>query len=311
MQTLIIFNPYSGRGAGLRAKDSLCAALKRAEIKFDMVETEHAGHAILLAHRARIGGYSTVVAAGGDGTISEVVNGLMRASVSDGSALAGTLGVMPIGSGNDFATMVGASLDLEQAAERLAAGQTRIVDVGRAHYKVDGVWSDRYFDNNMGLGLEAAVIIESNKIRRLRGVILYATAAVRALIKQKSPHMHLRWEGADGEIGERDEGTLLVSVGNSQRAGGGFYLTPDARLDSTLLDVAIAKDISRPAVLALLPRAMFGKHTGHPAVTMLRIKKLTIAIADGAPMQMDGEIMAEKVNEVEITVLPQRLRVIV
>ncbi len=312
MQTLVIFNPYSGRGAGLRAKDGLCAALKRATVKFDMVETEHPGHAITLAHHARSGAYTTVVAAGGDGTISEVVNGLMLASLNGAqSPLAGVLGVIPIGSGNDFATMVGVSRNLDQAAQRLALSQMRIVDVGSAQFQVGEESQQRFFDNNMGVGLEAAVIVESNKIRRLRGMMLYASAALRALVKQESPHMRLRWETADGEIGERDEQTLMVSVGNSPRAGGGFYLTPAARLDSTFLDVAIARDISRPAILALLPRAMMGKHTGHHAVTMLRVRKLTIAIPEGAPMQMDGEVMAEKTTEIEISVLPQRLQVIV
>jgi YegS/Rv2252/BmrU family lipid kinase len=312
MQTLIIFNPYSGRGAGLRAKDSLCAALKRAAITFDMVETEHPGHAILLAHRARIGGYTTVVAAGGDGTISEVVNGLMQASLNGASSpVAGTLGVLPIGSGNDFATMAGVSRNLDVAAERLALAKMRVVDVGTAHYRVGDGWSARYFNNNMGVGLEAAVILESNKIRKLRGIMLYATAAVRALIKQKSPYMDISWELEDGEVVDYEKHTLMVSVGNGPRAGGGFYLTPDAKMDDDFLDVAIAKDISRPAVLALLPRAMFGKHTGHHAVTMLRVRKLHIAIPDGAPMQMDGEIMAEATTEVEIGLLPQRLQVIV
>ncbi len=312
MQTLVIFNPYSGRGAGLRAKDSLCAALKRTALPFDMVETEHAGHAILLAHRARIAGYTTVVAAGGDGTISEVVNGLMRASLYGApGAVAGTLGVLPIGSGNDFATMAGVSRNLDEAAKRLALGQVRVVDVGTAHFREGDVWRDRYFNNNMGVGLEAAVILESNKLRKLRGLMLYATAAVRALVKQKSPYMNISWELEDGEIVDYDKHTLMVSVGNGPRAGGGFYLTPDAKMDDDFLDVAIAKDISRPAVLALLPRAMFGKHTGHHAVTMLRVRKLTIGVADGAPLQMDGEIMAEKVTEVEIGLLPQRLQVIV
>ncbi|MDO9070268.1 MAG: phosphoribosylaminoimidazolesuccinocarboxamide synthase, partial [Deltaproteobacteria bacterium] len=178
----------------------------------------------------------------------------------------------------DFATMAGISRNLDQAAARLALAQLRIVDVGTAHYRVGDAWFDRYFNNNMGVGLEAAVILESNKILKLRGMLLYATAAVRALIKQKSPYMNISWELEDGEVVDYDKHTLMVSVGNSPRAGGGFYLTPDAKMDDHFLDVAIAKDISRPAVLALLPRAMFGKHTGHHAVTMLRVQALTIAI---------------------------------
>ena len=162
----------------------------------------------------------------------------------------------------------------------------------------------------MGIGLEASVILESNKIRRLRGMLLYAMAAIRTIVKNRSPHMTIKWRTQGGEEGSHDKPTLLVSVGNSPRAGGGFYLTPNAELDNKQLDVAIADDLPRPQVLALLPRALRGTHTTHPAVTMLRIEKLTIQVPDGAPVQMDGELVHEHACEVQITVIPHKLELI-
>lgn len=387
-RALVILNPWSGRGHGERAREELARLLRATQSHYDIVETERPGHAIDLARAGRLSGYGLVVAAGGDGTISEVVNGLLlaneslvedaraaaleahlaaahqrelaaaakaaeaaaAASATDESAaenasenpaagdadavapefsfitppeleVAGTLGVVPVGSGNDFATMVGIPLDMEAAVKLLERRRLRLVDVGSAEVVcAPGTAADggahsfhRYFDNNMGIGLEASVILESNKIRRLRrlrGLLLYAMAAIRTIVKNRSPRMTIKWRTQAGEEGSHDKPTLLVSVGNSPRAGGGFFLTPDAEVDDKQLDVAIADDLPRPQVMALLPRAMRGTHTNHPAVTMLRIEKLTIAVPDGAPVQMDGELVHEHACEVQITVLPHKLELI-
>jgi len=370
---LVILNPWSGRGQGERAREELARLLRGTRTRYDIVETERPGHAIELALAARLDGYPLVVAAGGDGTISEVVNGLMLANeqmvararqaalavanssanghplepkpvpVAAGQAIAsaespelavapslagilpdqppafnvppeletaGTLGVIPVGSGNDFATMVGIPANMAAAVKLLEHQRLRLVDVGSADIIRGSQVLRRYFDNNMGIGLEAQVTLESYKIRRLRGTLLYVTAAIRALLKKKSPHMHIRWELEGGEEGSHEKTTLLVSVGNSPRTGGGFYLTPDARLDDKLLDVAIAEDLSKPRVLALLPRALVGKHTTHPAVTMLRIQKLIVQVPEGAPVQMDGEVVEEHAFEVQIGVIPHKLELI-
>lgn len=308
-EVLVILNPTSGRGNGARTKDALATALKRASLRFTLIETNAPGHAIELARRGFGEGYETVAAAGGDGTISEVVNGLMQSATNDGKG--GRLGVLPIGSGNDFADMMGISRDLEEAAKRIARGHVRMVDVGTAAVEGKRGPVRRFFDNNMGIGLEAAVTLESYKIRRLRGSLLYLTAAIRAVFHQKSPRMKVEWTTSEGEAGKQDQRMLLVSVGNSRRTGGGFFLTPDAQLDDKFLDVAMASHLSRPRVLALLPKALVGKHTTHPAVTMLRIQTLRISVPDGAPVQMDGEVIAEHATEVTIGVLPCCLGVIV
>jgi YegS/Rv2252/BmrU family lipid kinase len=284
------------------------AALQGAGVAFDLALTEGPGHAIELARAAKQQGYAVVAAAGGDGTISEVVNGLVQAA--PGEEVAGRLAVLPTGTGNDFAAMIGASKKLDRAAQAIAQGSTQRIDVGVATVRTGEMTLRRYFDNNMGIGLEAAVTIESYKLKRLSGTMLYLTAAVRTVFKMHAPLMRVEWQDADGKAGQRERITLIISVGNSARTGGGFYLTPSARLDDGLLDVAMADEVSTLSVFGLLPRALNGSHTTHPVVTMLRVRRLQVAIPEGAPVQMDGEVVAEAARAVEIGLLPAKLDVV-
>lgn len=304
----VILNPYSGRGYGGRVRQVVEAALQGAGISFDLALTEGPGHGTELARAAKADGYAVVAAAGGDGTISEVVNGLVQAA-PDG-AVAGSLAVLPTGTGNDFAAMIGAPKKLDEAARAIAHGLTQRIDVGVATVRTAEKTLRRYFDNNMGIGLEAAVTIESYKIKRLSGTMLYLTAAVRTVFRMHAPLMRVEWQDGEGTAGRRERVTLIISVGNSARTGGGFFLTPAARLDDGLLDVAMADNVSKLRVFELLPKALNGSHTTHPVVTMLRVRRLLVAIPEGAPVQMDGEVVAEAAQAVEIGVLPAKLDVI-
>ncbi len=305
----VIFNPYSGRGHGRKLEAKLIAALKSTALDFELIETEYPGHGIKLATQARRDGFATVVAAGGDGTVSEVVNGLAQATFA--AEPVGKLGLLPVGSGNDFATMLGIPANLDKAVQRLVTGATRAVDLGHASWTTEHGTQARYFDNNMGIGLEAAVTLESYNIRRLTGSALYLAAALRTLRSYDAPDIELVGELADGECWQRRGPTLMVSIGNSPRAGGGFYLTPDALLDDGLLDVGVADAVPIHRVLRLLPKALFGKHVSDSAWNMRRCHHVHITCPDGVPVQLDGEVVAHQASEVSITVHAGRLAVIV
>jgi diacylglycerol kinase family enzyme len=325
--TLIILNPSSGRGKAGRAKDALVRALRATNLRWELAETQRPGDAVSLAQHARRHGYTTAVAAGGDGTISEVVNGLMHDQVAsewvgdapDAAEIAGhlaqlqqtRLGVLAVGSGNDFASMVGVPLDLDKAAQVLAAGRTRRIDVGSATVDTPTRRIQRYFDNNMGIGLEGTVIIASNRIRRLQGLPLYLAAATKSIMSHDSPWMRVQWESIHGELTEREGPFLMVCVGNSARAGGGFPLTPGARLDDGELDLLLADDMSRPARFSMMPMTLLGKHITHKHVTMATFRRLNVTIEAGAPMQLDGELLANDATAVQVVVLPNRLDVVV
>ena len=214
--------------------------------------SEDRGHAIELAHRAALAGRELMVDAGGDGTINEVVNGLMEA-VATGTAMA-RLEIMPIGSGNDFAGSLGIPLDIVRRPERYKRGELRAVDIGL----VNG----RYFDNNVGVGFEAMINIEAHKMTWLRGQLLYLTTTFRALVSFPFPTVSIELD--DRQI--KDKSILMISVGNNPRIGGGFPITPDAVPDDGEMDICIVNAIPHAKILQLLPKAMKGTHRNEPEI---------------------------------------------
>lgn len=306
---VVILNPNSGRGQAGKARAQITGALHNAGINFELAETTAVGHAITLARQARLDGYQTVVAAGGDGTVSEVVNGLAQAAAADGPV--GRLAVLPAGTGNDFADMVGVARDLPTAAQAIAVGNTRLCDLGFARITQAGQVIERYFANSVGAGFEAQVTIESNKIEWLRGVAIYVVAAVRALMHYQTPHVQLSWIDPAGASQARNTPVLLVSVGNSPRSGGGFYLTPSAQLDDGLLDLGVADAIARWRVLLLLPKALQGKHVTDPAFSLTQVQAVQLASRDELPVHLDGEVISRNADLIELTLQPARLQVIV
>jgi len=311
-RTMVILNPSSGRGRTARLKAELQQALTAAGITFDYVETTAEGQGIMLARQAAVDGYGTVVAVGGDGTINEVVNGLMQAAGT--AQLASKLAILSVGSGNDFAHTVGISQDSTLAAQAIARQQSRPCDVGRVVIQTNDEQTPlitRYFNNNFGIGLDPQVTLESFKIKWLSGIALYGLAALRALWRYQPPDVSLRWETGEGQQQERQQPLLLASVGNTPRSGGGFHLTPNARIDDGLLDLVMADAMPRRQVLQLLPKAIPGKHLDDPAVTLVLIRRLEISAQRPFPLEMDGEVITQRALTVELTVEPARLQVIV
>jgi diacylglycerol kinase (ATP) len=290
----IIVNPYSGRWKGQRSVPAVEAVLKEAGVDFDLVCTAGSDHAIELAREAALEGYSPVVAAGGDGTIGEVVNGLIQAA---GDQVAGPLGIIPLGSANDFIQTLGTPADLKEACQLLQTGQMRTIDVGRVN--------ERYFINDVGVGFEPQVTLESRKIKRLRGQLIYLVAVLRAVRDPIQAHMTIEWDG-----GQRvSKPILMVSVANG-RCTGGFWLTPYAELDDGELDFIFADAMSRLQILRFLPEVMRRTHLDKDPVTYGRTRHIVITSDDPLPVVADGEIMTTEAHRLEIEVLPGRLQVL-
>jgi diacylglycerol kinase (ATP) len=290
----IIVNPYSGRWKGQRSVPSVEAALREAGVDYDLVCTAWPDQAIELAREAALGGYRPVVAAGGDGTIGEVVNGLMQAA---GDQVAGPLAIIPLGSANDFIQTLGTPADIQGACQLLRTGQVRTIDVGRVN--------ERYFINDVGVGFEPQVTLESRKIKRLRGTLIYLVAVLRAVRDPIQAHMTIEWD--DGQRVSRP--ILLVSVANG-RCTGGFWLTPHAELDDGELDFIFADALSRLQILRFLPEVMRKTHLDKDPVTYGRTRHIVITSDDPLPVVADGEIMTTEAHRLEIEVLPGRMQVL-
>jgi YegS/Rv2252/BmrU family lipid kinase len=295
--TLVIFNPKAKRGRAYRRMAKVQQALESAGLPFEMIVSEQPGHAVELARRAALAGRELIVAAGGDGTVNEVVNGLLQAA--NGGDVSCSLGVLPVGSGNDFANSLGIPTDLRQAAEKLKLRQVRRIDIGC----VNG----RHFANNVGLGFEAMINLEAHKLTWLPGQPGYLVAVFRAMISYPYPVVDVTLD--DGDLPQKT--ILMISVGNNRRIGGGFLITPHAAPDDGLLDVCLVDAIPRLEILRLLPKAITGNHAGEPAVHMLRSRRILIHAQDPLPVHADGEILWQDAHRLEITLEPGRLAVIV
>ncbi len=290
----VILNPYGGSLNRAAKQARVEQALRQANLDFDLVVTQAPGHAVELSREAKQAGWPVIVAAGGDGLMNEVVNGLMQAA---GEGEAGILGLIPLGTANDLLIGLQLPADITTACQRLTAGQTRLIDVGQVN--------DRFFVNNSGLGLEAMVTLAHNRLHRVGGKLRYLIAALQTVMAAKSWTMRLDWDNCsfDGPLS-------LVSVGNGCRTGGSFYLTPHAVIDDGLFDFAFVSQLNRWQMMRLLPQTFNGAHLSHPLVVCRRTASLTVTASPPTALHADGEILAENATQIRYRLIPAKLRVI-
>ena len=292
----LIINPVAGRGYASRVEPDIRRILEGLGVAHEIMHTTAPREATALAERAAAEGAPAVVAVGGDGTVNEVLNGLVRAHVNGGPI--GTLGVIPAGSGNDFEYMI-RSDGLEGACRRLARGRTRLIDVGR----IDG----QYFANGVGIGFDALVNVRSRRHRRLRGLPLYLLAVLEVtFLYYNAPNMTI---DCDGKVTKAS--MMMISVTNGRRFGGGFLVTPEAQVDDGLFDLCLCRNAGRLRVLTLIPHFIRGTHPGQPEVTMARGRKVVITSSEGLASHVDGEIYTTDAHRLEMELLASKLNVLV
>lgn len=298
----IIINPNSDKGSTGKRVPEIQQALSELELDYTITLTERPWHAVELTRKAIQDGYNVVVAVGGDGTVNEVVNGILQCKAEHvGEAL---LGVLPVGRGNDFAFASGIPLNLTAAYQTLVKAHSRAQDAGRISDGVSGV--ARYFGNGVGIGFDAVVSRIANQ-GKLTGFLGYLIAALQTMyIYYTAPEMQI--ELSHEIIRQR---SLMVSVMNGQRAGGGFLMAPKGNPRDGQFDVCIAKNLSKAGILLLIPRFMKGTQAGHPAILFRKDGLVTVRAIDGVlPVHVDGEGIGADVSELLVEILPDHLQVI-
>lgn len=300
----VIVNPVAGKGAAEKAIPDIRAYLDSFGVDYDMILTEYPGHAIELAEEAGSNGYETVVAVGGDGTANEVINGLMRAA--EKGSLISNLAVLPVGRGNDFSFGMGVPQDLESACKLLANGKTRTIDIG--FVKGGDYPEGRYFGNGVGIGFDAVVGFEAAKLPSfISGIPAYLIAALKTIfLFFNAPVLRLE---IDDEVVEQP--CLLVSLMNGKRMGGSFMFAPDSQSDDGLLNLCVARQVSRLGVLGLFPKVMSGTQKDHPAIKMPIAKRVRIEALSGTlPVHADGETICEAGKRLEVEILQRKLKLV-
>jgi diacylglycerol kinase (ATP) len=258
------------------------------------VRTDGPGHGAELAARAAQGGARYIVAVGGDGTVHEVANGMLR---QRGAA---TLGVIPIGTGNDFAKLVGVYRhDPVRAVARLVSARAQVFDVGRV--------GDEYFVNSMGFGFGAEVVRVRNTRPARSGWMSYLSPVLRAFLGFRPP----LFEVSAAEHRERGY-MMMVEVCNGTTAGGVYRFAPHADPADGYLDVCLVRRVSLPRFLLAIPRVMRGTHTGMKEVALFRTREVTLRAPDTPLLlHLDGELRTPEGHECRVSVAAARLSVLV
>ena len=288
---VLLANPAAGSGRGGALGGRAARLLESHGLRLETVVSRGPGHLAEVAATEAGRGRARLVALGGDGTLSEIAQGLL--------AVPGTptlLGIVPLGTGNDFIKSTGWPRDWRQACAALARGCTpRRLDAAT----VNGRW----FVNAVGLGFDAAIAASTARYKWLPGALGYAAGLLEALrAGVETPVCTLRWDG-----GEDRRRITLVAACNGQFAGGLFHLAPGARLDDGRLDLVWADGLGRLGVLRHAPRVMRGTHGELPVAHTTRAQRLEIVSESPLPAQADGELLGLEVTRLEIEVAPGAL----
>jgi YegS/Rv2252/BmrU family lipid kinase len=242
MTAKVILNPYSGRWNARKRWPAAAAALQQAGVAYDLAITERPGQATELAAQAVRDGFAPIIVASGDGTIGEVANGLAQAAGGLDDPLP-AIGILPLGTANDIADTIGLPRDLGAVAHAIAAGRTRLMDLGQ----VDG----RLFVNNAAIGLDPYVGLIQQRMRWFHGSLRYLLAALRGIADCPRWTLDLEWEG-----GHYRGPLTLIAIGNGPRSGGIFYTAPHADPFDGRLTVVFGYRPSRWQLLRTLPRTL-------------------------------------------------------
>ena len=292
LKLLVIFNPGASYGRAASRLGDIREGFSSAGIAAEFLLTDHPGHATDLVAKADLSGFDGLVAAGGDGTVFEVLNGLYRRPKTDRLPL----GLLPVGTGNAFARDLGLPPSAwQEAIELLLRGRTRPVDVG----KVESADASYHFLNIVHMGFTVAANRTALKLKFL-GDSAYTLAALWQVMRMESYPLQME---VDGEV-VRDN-NVFVAVSNTRYTGTHFKMAPSAIVDDGLLDVTLLTRLSRRRVLRLFPTVYDGRHVGFEEVTTRQAERIRISAPEAMLMAPDGEFVGR--TPAEITCLRRDL----
>lgn len=310
----LILNPTADRGHAAQAADELRQIITREAAaasseqgrtyELTWVQTAYHGHAVELACTTADEGFDTVVAIGGDGTVHEVVNGLMQID----EARRPRLGVIPFGSGNDFVHNFGLPSDVRDAIRCVLGDESAPSDIG---YICDGSGRCEYWTNSVGLGFSGAVNIATRRRKRVRGFMLYLVAVLETIFsKPLDLHTQLQVDGGPPTMRE----IAMLSICNGPREGGGFHVAPGAKMDDGLLTYVIMRRMTRLNMLRFLPIVMKGTHLRHTRfIEKGEAERIHVEADKTMAIHTDGEVFASweaDIREVDLRIVPAAVQVL-
>ncbi|MGZ4290675.1 MAG: diacylglycerol/lipid kinase family protein [Gaiellaceae bacterium] len=296
---VFLVNPVSSNGSTGKRWPELANRAAQLGLEGETLFSERPGHLIELAEHAARDGAELVVAVGGDGTLNETVNGLMRAGAT------AELAMIPLGTGMDFVRTYEIPNRFEDAVRTALSGVTRTIDVGRVSYRTwAGEDAERYVANVGSVGMSAAVAQRANGMSKaIGGKATFFYALVRVFLEWQNTMVRVELEGGD----RREARMHDVIVANGRWHGGAMLLAPDAQPDDGLFDVVLIGDINKRDFVTTAPKIYKGTYLAHPKVELLRASAVTIDAPERLPIELDGEQVGTTPARFEI--VPRALRV--
>ncbi len=299
----LILNPMADMGRAWKTANDLRPIAQEFQGELTWSGTVYPSHAIELAKQAAEEGYDMVIALGGDGTVHEVMNGLMQMPENKRPIL----GVVPIGSGNDFAYSIGINQKPSHAlAHALKAENIQAVDIGLL---IDEHGRKEYFDNTLGIGFDAIVTIRSHKLPIVKGFLMYLTAVIQTIILNHNPAS----VKVETEHGTWEDQILMLTLCNGPREGGGFMMSANSKNDDGIFESVAVTNLSRATMFRLVPEFMKGTHARFKQIRMGSFKKMTLTSDRPLYIHADGEIFTNfgsNLKKASLEVLPKALRVV-
>lgn len=288
MSLIFVLNPVAGKGKARELKPIIEKICKDNNIEFQIRETSLPGDGKTIALQAVKEGYKKIISVGGDGTLNEVLNGIIGSDAS--------LGVIPGGSGNDFIRSINQSRDIERIILDIINGEERYVDIG--------LCNNKYFINVGSAGFDAEAVIKTEKAKKFfSGSTAYIAAVLHTILKYRGWDMEVEID--DKKFKSR---TLLTAIANGGYYGGGMMPAPEARIDDGYFDVCHVGHMSKLKMLVLFPKYMKGKHGSIKGVSFYRGKRVRITCSEPVAVNLDGEIIKDR--EIEFKLIQNGIKVI-
>jgi diacylglycerol kinase (ATP) len=297
---MFIVNPVAGSSKSHIIIPMIKKICGVAGLLFDIRISEKTGDVSSISRKAVSDGYTDIVAVGGDGTLSEVINGLFD---KVGIKMMASAGVIPCGTGNDFARVAGVPMEIEGAIDAIVSGRKMLCDIGM----VNG----RLFLNVVSMGIDGQIVMDAGYIKKyLKGPKAYLISALKSIALFRPFDLKLRIVDGNDNVLEMKGRFTIVAVGNGRYFGGGMMITPRASIEDGLLDACIVRQIPRLKLIRFFPTVYKGAHTDLPYVEYIKCKKIEI-YGEGKKIHVnsDGDIVGENIAEIHI--IPRLLNLIV
>jgi len=300
---LVIINPNAGNGKGKKDWKEISGHLEKMKIPYSARFTEKKGHAIEITKESVAAGYRKIITIGGDGTLNEVVNGIFENTSCHVSDI--TMGLIPVGTGNDWGRMFGIPLNYEKAVSIISEGKVMKHDAGLISYYNGSEKKERYFINIAGLGFESVVVLKTNhhKDRGHGGRLIYFYSLLTSLISYRNTRAEIIIDGVS-----KYADIFSVNIGNGRYCGGGMRQTPFARPDDGILDVTVIKGMGKLEIIRNLKILYDGTILSHPKVEGFKCKSVKVLSDSIIYTEADGESLGH--TPAEFSIIPSALNII-